>query len=474
MQASRLGIRAEIVLHITVLTIISILLLSYIVLKITKNNLLYYEKLAAQQSLVQLQHQLAESTESPEWILNNLAKFNSFTHFLQWDAQGNGLPGDAEAGTLSVLLQQRLKTERIFFEEKIERNWWGTNRSHLVNFYLLIEQAHTIQGYLRVDFDMGRIDQAITRSKLPVFLYAALYSILLALFAYFVLSRMIIAPIEQMRRVAGKIAAGEIQERIPVYHGDELGQLAVVINQMTEKLVDNQEEIVQREKLAAVGRLAAGLAHEIGNPLGAILGYVDILKQPDAFKEHPELLPRIEKELLRISTIIRELLGYARSKKLEVGNIAVNELIRSTYEEILNPQLRQKVSVVYQFDETPRDPIKVRMDRNQLEQVLVNLLVNACHSIQQRYLDHEVGKIEFTTRTLQEKVIITVSDNGTGIATEHLKRIFEPFFSTKEPGKGTGLGLYICSSILKMWGGEITVDSVLAERTTFTISLPKA
>jgi len=281
-------------------------------------------------------------------------------------------------------------------------------------------------------------------------------------------------PLRELRHSAEAVGRGDFTRRVPVRSRDECGELARVFNRMTENLQQSraqlettQAQLLQSEKLSAVGEFVAGVAHELNNPLTAVLGYSEMLKTADLgenYRHHSEM---IFKSAQRCQRIVQQLLSFARPQKPERKPVSLNALITSVL-EIVNYTLRtSNIELVTQFD--AKLPL-VMADATQIQQVLLNVLNNAYQAIEAQ--GRPGGRIKITTETAGSRVRILIQDNGPGIPAEVLPRIFNPFFTTKGVGKGTGLGLSLCYGIIKEHGGSITPVSRYGEGATFIIELP--
>jgi signal transduction histidine kinase len=240
-----------------------------------------------------------------------------------------------------------------------------------------------------------------------------------------------------------------------------------------------QQEIIRAEKLASVGRLSAGIAHEIGNPIGIVMGYLELLKQKDLpAAEKAEYIHRTEEEIERINTIIRQLLEISRPSNAGFKVVAVHDLIDDVA-RVLNVQpLMSNIELECRL-EAGND--RVIADSNQLRQVFLNLIINAADAISSAG-KADGGKLmiqsSLTSETPEETIgpkshlKIMVIDNGPGIPPENLGNIFDPFYTTKDPGKGTGLGLSVSFMIVEGFGGKMTVSSDVGKGTTLTLLLP--
>jgi PAS domain S-box-containing protein len=225
-----------------------------------------------------------------------------------------------------------------------------------------------------------------------------------------------------------------------------------------------EQQIAQADKLAALGELAAGVAHEINNPLGIILGYTQLmLKEPSGFGEDLKI---IEKHVKNCKTVVSDLLSFSRKGSLEKSRVDVTTVIDNVIKFLANHSDFRNVDIQ---GPAPHDPLMIYGNGQELSQVIINLIINACHAVEKK------GKIEIETKQTKNKLIfITVKDNGTGIRKKHFSRIFDPFFTTKPVGQGTGLGLSVGYGIIRRHGGDITVRNRKEKGSAFTITFPFA
>ncbi len=233
--------------------------------------------------------------------------------------------------------------------------------------------------------------------------------------------------------------------------------------EITEKILFEQK-LIQSEKLATVGILAAGLAHEIGTPLNIIMGRAEVLKE--SLEDHPEAqksLNTIIEQIDRITEIIRQLLDFVKPREPALKETDIIKVAQKIL-DLLDIRIKKK-KITFEKEFDPDLP-RVKIDPHQWEQVFLNLFMNAMDAVK------ENGTIRFAIRKEEDRLVITISDNGTGIPPENLNKIFDPFFTTKKPGQGTGLGLTVTNNIVKQHGGWIKVSSRPGMGTTFSIYLP--
>ncbi len=260
----------------------------------------------------------------------------------------------------------------------------------------------------------------------------------------------------------------EAQMCLP-YLIDQLEENVAKLRLFQRELQETQDQLIQSEKLASMGQLAAGVAHEINNPLGTVLLYADLmLKDLPAGDSRAGDLQLILAEAKRCKSIVQALLNFARQNKVLAQATDVNRLCLDTATEVQREPLFARVRVECELD--PSWPV-IQADPAQLRQMLLNLLHNAAEAMP------EGGKVTISTRCVLaggDGVEISIQDTGCGISEEHMSRLFTPFFTTKPIGKGTGLGLAIVYGIVKMHRGSIDVQSKVGEGTTFHIRLPRS
>ncbi|MFQ5586667.1 MAG: sensor histidine kinase [Thermodesulfobacteriota bacterium] len=380
----------------------------------------------------------------------------------------------------------------------------------------LLVTADIMDGWrVRYVLPLGEVEDELSGIRRVILYFAIIDSIIIVTLGVYLLSRVVIRPIRKLELTAKGIAGGSVGERAEIDGYNEIGSLAASFNTMAESLeekighlervnrdlISTQESLLTSQKLATAGRLAAGIAHEIGNPLGAVLGYVDLLNKGVGDRdEEREILRRIESETVRINSIVKEFLDISRPSRGRspetLSPIEVEEIVHDAL-TLFEPQNREgRIEVEVQLAE-PLPPVMAERDR--MKQVMLNLLMNARDSMpeggvitvggyetdyarvsaplpQSRRGDEEGTdyREKRSGAPLKRGVAISVSDTGGGIDEEDIGEIFDPFFTTKEPGSGTGLGLFVSREIVEAYGGEIRVKSRSGEGTTFEVLLPVA
>jgi len=322
--------------------------------------------------------------------------------------------------------------------------------------YAGIATGGRIVGAVRIVMPAPPPILAFIRRSGPVLLGLALGdAILLVGFGYFLLTQMVIRPLRAVEVATAAVTAGNLDQQLLPSGPREIAALAASFNQMTMSLASQREQLIRTEKLASVGQLAAGVAHEIGNPLAAILGYSDILKSDAGEPEKAHLTPadrldiatRVKAETHRIHRIIQDLLEYSRPSKEEARMTDPLALLRAA-ESLLRPQARfREVEMVYENASEGWPTIRVSPER--LTQVFVNLLLNAADAMEQK------GTLRVSSERDDGRVRLVFADEGPGVPRASRRKIFDPFYTTKEPGKGTGLGLSICRSIVETYAGTL-------------------
>lgn len=304
------------------------------------------------------------------------------------------------------------------------------------------------------------------------FIIALSVTSLASLILMYFYTKRLMRPIEHLVTLSKNIMDGNLSTRCTIQPTGEMGLLCRTFNQLAEciekhekEIQENaQKQIFQSEKLASVGRMAAGIAHEINNPLTGVLTFAHFLKEKHKDdKQDIEDINVIIKETTRVREIIRGLLNFARQSPANKDTVNINEIIHELLKLLRGQKEFKNIQIIENYeDELP----ELWADKNQLQQVFINLLLNAGTSINGK------GIITIETSTSDQNVHIAISDTGCGIKDEDINKIFEPFFTTKPVGQGTGLGLSVSYGIIEQHGGVIQCESKVGKGSIFNVRIP--
>ncbi|HET7292697.1 MAG TPA: ATP-binding protein [Vicinamibacteria bacterium] len=328
----------------------------------------------------------------------------------------------------------------------------------------------TVLGVLDVTVSLAGVDRDIAWGRGRMVGLAAAAITGSSAILWWLNRRLVVRPVEALAEGTRRVAAGDLSTTIPLTERHELGELARAFNDMTRRLAEAQRQLTQADKLASVGRLAAGVAHEINNPLTGVLTYASfLLKRAAGSPEQRQDLEVIVRETKRCREIVRGLLDFARQTPPRRQGTDLNEVVRRAVTIMMNQLALHRVALALDL---ATDLPEASADANQIQQVVVNLLVNAADAI-----GDGGGEIRLSTRATASEAgpgaEIVVEDGGSGIAAADLPRLFEPFFTTKGT-RGTGLGLAVTWGIVQSHGGAIDVQSEEGKGTRFTVRLPLA
>ena len=314
---------------------------------------------------------------------------------------------------------------------------------------------------------------------ISIFILITVAGILLAIGLGYIMADKIMRPVNLLIKASNKVSEGILSPDIGPVSRDEIGVLQKTFKEMIASLkerdrrrsVKAENRLLQSEKQASVGRLAAGVAHEINNPLTGVLTFTRLLlKSEDMTEKSRSHLQKIAESTVRIRKIVKGLLDFSRQTELDRESTDINKLLNSTISLMENQALVKGVSIEFNSGENLPDVI---LDRSQIQGVFLNIIINALDSIESGgTIVVSTGISMSASDTDQKGLEISISDTGCGISPEDLDRLFEPFFTTKEVGKGTGLGLAVSFGIVQRHGGTIRVQSEVGRGSTFTIWIP--
>jgi two-component system, NtrC family, sensor kinase len=543
-----LSLRMEVITNISILMLAAILLIGFTIAKINEQNIIdekvrngegraqdfqtFIDYLSRDKKEFSLSYPLAKK-EIQDFVRFYI-KDRGFYDLVIMDQELKIIAGKRtdvlDKNFSDELMKKTIESGQIHTEIEKSGSFLSPNYKKLIVYSPLWVHGR-IGGGIQMQIPIGDVMPYLLKSQEMILVSLFLDAIVLIAFGSFLLSRVLVKPLRDLLGLTQKIAEGNLNQTIEVTSKNEIGQLISSFNRMTErlredqesisnhlkslelanrKLKEAQEELIRTEKLASIGRFAAGVAHEVGNPLGAILGYTSILEKDGTNSaEAKDYLRRIEKEIERINRIVRELLDFAKPSKFEIKEIEVNKSIENAL-SLLSHQKSFK-DIETQLELQPDLPM-IQGDESQLSQVLINVLLNAIDAmpnggnlkiqteklVVENLLGDEFQPLHPRRRrgdptesdysrlrkadpfsTLLTKfsegdrlIKIRIVDTGIGIEQEHLERIFDPFFTTKDPDKGTGLGLSVSLRIVESMGGKIRVESQVGKGTTFEIYFP--
>lgn len=349
---------------------------------------------------------------------------------------------------------------------------------------LAVPLGNPVGNVLQLRFSLASLVAQVHKAQRLVLIYVVLYGAVLSAFGILVLNRNVVGPVRRLRAATAGVAAGDLTPIEMAPGPGEINDLAADFNSMiaalqasraetsahiaslettNRALQQARDEVVRAEKMASVGHLAAGMAHEIGNPLSAVIGYLNLIREELSDSAQRDLIERSLGEAGRIDRLVRDLLDYASPGRAADEPFDPLAALRDVVVLLTNQGVFEEVRFV---DRAPAGLGLASMDRGRFQQVCVNLLLNARDAMPGG------GEVVFTAARQGDRVSLNIADTGEGIAPEHLVQIFEPFFTTKDPGKGRGLGLAVCQRLIVEAGGRIDVQSTPGEGSTFTLQLP--
>jgi signal transduction histidine kinase len=545
MNRFQMSLRTKVVLGLTFLMASAMLLIGMVMLKVSQSDLVQAkirQGLLLKGSLVQLLTSPLNSSGNNIDLSKSsalLAGFQAETPetMTPWEitvADRRGLVVYPRIGKEAVEqkplpeLQRimRLGVERMSFSPSPKSFWQGLPEKIVLAAPLYNDR--NLIGALRLVASLADVSQSLARFRKLLFFYVVLDILILVAFGTYMFSKLVVKPVQQLVQTAEGFQEGDKIPDVSAGEQNELGKLAQALNAMLQRLAENkdelrqhvisleqanlelkraQQEVIFSEKLASVGRLAAGIAHEIGNPIGIVLGYLELLQRKDIDEtERLELIDRMSTEIQRINQTIRQLLDFSRPGPGERQVVPVHPLIRETLAVLDHQFMKQEIEVVLEL-KAELDTVFANAD--QLKQVFLNLMVNALDAMEATIERSQGGQLRVHTRsfageslvkkdvgskplrrstdpiaadfshlrrihgTTEDRWIeIQFADTGVGITQEDQERVFDPFFTTKEAGKGTGLGLSVSIQIIETLGGRMEVNSRSGEGTKVSIILP--
>ena len=485
MKAVRFSLTFYILSALSALLLLTWLLLSLISFKTAEKDLLAQKgedgRLLLSSIVALLPRPLAPpapGTAAADY-LSQLSRERGFAGFTVVDHEGEELYALRDRMQRDAALSATIASGRSSFQFSDDRKF--------LRCYAPVLEKGTVTGAARLTLSLEGEQDRLLASRHLFLAYFVLDFLLLLLLGSMLLSRTVVHPVRKLVSATRRIAGGDLGGTVHVPGSAEVAELcdafnAMVIalrekrgeveekvaslNRANQEILEAKNEAVRSEKMASVGLLAAGMAHEIGTPLSAIMGYTGILAEElEGDAEKSDYLRRISAESRRIDRIVRGLLDYARPKEAARQQVELLPLMEKVVELLTAQGVLKRLEVSVTAEEGV--PV-VHADPHQLEQLLVNLVMNARDAMPGG------GELRLCARREGRQVLLEVIDTGEGMPPEHLSRVFDPFFTTKEPGKGTGLGLAIVARIAESCGGRISVESEQGVGSRFALSLPAA
>jgi len=369
----------------------------------------------------------------------------------------------------------RLSAE-VYDEVLVRGGTWAATARVLDAWYItayepLRDPEGRIVGALYVGLSRASFDAQRNR-VIGVVVLAVIAASVACLVLAFTTMEFVLRPVGRVIAMARRVIQGDLSARVGIRAPGEIGVLCRAVDQMADAVAEREQQlktltsqqIGRTEKLASLGRLAAGVAHEINNPLTGVLTFAHLMKEkPNMDRQDQEDLDLIIHETSRAADIVRGLLDFARERAASKEALYINDVIQKTIRLIRNQKLFDHIVIE---EELACDLPQVEGDMNHLQQVLLNLSLNACEAMPSG------GKLTIRSQLADDCVVVKVIDTGTGIKPQYRDHVFEPFFTTKQAGKGTGLGLSVSYGIVAQHGGTLEFDTQEGRGTTFVITLP--
>jgi signal transduction histidine kinase len=505
------GIKTNIAVNLAILLAVAMLLADIIMVITAQRDLVQSEVSKGNLIISEIENNLLKTYDGStaflpgyEERLSGLLKMAGFSCAVVHDKNSEVIYS-SEAGCLPLDEVRALTKQSVESSKKITRftgTAWGV--LWMQDRYLIISaplfKNGKVEGGAGIVLELERIYKGLRRSQEVLFVYLVVNLFILTVAGLYLISNIAVKPVQRMARRAEEFRG---EDELFFLYGNkenEFDKLSKALNRLLKRISGDKEklqasvrslekvnielkqaekDVVRAEKMASVGRLSSGIAHEIGNPIGIVIGYLELLKQKDIpDDEKNEYLNRAGDEINRISIIIRQLLDYSRQSDEKPEIIGVHEVIKDVSDIVKYQPFMTNIEIRLSL-EAENDNILA--DSNQLRQIFLNLIINAADAISSSQ-NEQSGRLMVASEVIKEAdpeainsrptLKISFADNGAGIPEESIGNIFDPFYTTKEPGKGTGLGLFVCFSLIDGMGGKIKAQSSGKEGTRMIIYLP--
>lgn len=494
------GLRSEIVISTSLLVGAALLFVALLLLRLSENRLLE-QTITLQSRHAQSIRPLLKSKSHLELItvIENYAQAN---HLQSWNLRGannqtiagNELLLDTKT---ALTIQQSLLFQPVVVSLHYPTGLTSFAPAETVQRYfdlsIALPQSSQRPLLLHMRYSLDDIYQQLMELQTLALVCCLGYGLVLVITAVYLLNRSVILPIIQLTKTTQQISQGDLKQRVTLLGPREITTLGQSFNHMAQNLQYSmaeqqrqletlqqtndelhrtQQQLVQSDRMASVGNLTSGMAHELGNPLSAVIGYLELLKKKQHEQPQLDLVNRALIESGRMDQLLKDMLDFAAPSPVHTLNDCDPAHVVAQTCEMLHLQGVLKNHTLTNL--VTNDLPQVSIDPHKLQQVFVNLILNArdATSGDQMEILNKKGIITLRSSESDGHILLSVQDNGHGMDEKQQLAIFDPFFTTKEQGKGRGLGLYVCYQLVKDCGGQIEVNSVLNEGSCFTITLP--
>lgn len=531
------GLRARIVLLMALLTTLMVVLFGFVVIRLLEHHLIQQKRAQGRSILLAMQahfdlwedvreHSAGRTTLPPLTMFVQEMAYNLELSSLVIVDEKQNVIGHSRSALLGFVLSEP-ELARAIQERKLLHRTIGaeTDKPEML-FYGPLYQRGKILGGVRFSLPLDDLYAALAGTRRILMLYALMDALVIVLFGSLFLWWALVRPVEAMSAATERMVAGDYRVSLRHRGEDEIGRLSRALHKLATTLQDRDavnrrqleklaktnlelqqahDQLLHSDRLAYVGRMAAGVAHEVGNPLGAIYGYLEILHDAESGRESSEIIRRLETEISRIDKIMKELLDFSRLRDEKPDQV---DLLRAAGEAVELMRGQRGLDKVRVTIEPAAAPPTVELNSQQFKQTLLNILLNAADAMNgQGAIRIDAERRAFDKSELMEArlpgappeeavpftdlqargivfsdgigpgpgaptVHFSITDDGPGMAPEVLGQIFQPFFTTKPPGKGTGLGLAVCHRLVSALGGIIRVESRPGVGTRVTLIYP--
>ncbi len=478
-------LKNKIILHVAVIGGLTGILVAFLYLNAQRNVIHTMSRQKAELLSAIIESSLFYSMKNQNLVehqssLSELASTNDITKIRILDSRGKILRSSIKEEHGTSVSSSTLDNLNAFLSSKDPYGTYFVKQPSRIQEFRSIQNKkecfechdpslkHT--GILEVSIDYAPAAVLLKKSQLQAFVISLVAMGILAFVIIRLFERLINRPISKLKDKMKQVQAGNLDVAFSPCKSDEIGSLTRNFDEMIQKLKEANDkveelynaQIVRAGHLASIGELAAGLAHEIKNPIAGMKGALEIFNQrTDESDPKKEIFTEMLFQIEKINQVVQDLLVYAKPKDMKIDQVNPNECMQTVI-KLAKPHINSK-DIHFHFRPLESETVAL-FDCNKIQEVLLNLTLNSIASIEKE------GKISIELQEHKNELKIIFSDNGKGIKKEHLSQIFHPFFTTKK--RGTGLGLSICQKIIEAHYGSIEVTSVENEGTTFYIRLP--